>query len=402
MTVSRADILIVEDKDALRQMWRLTLERAGYGVVEAADVKQARQSLRRQPPTVVLTDLRLPDGTGLDVLRAAKALDPDTPVVVLTAYGSVEEAVAAMKDGAEDFLQKPVDPDHLLLALERLVETRQLRRACILMREEYARRYGFPRMIGDSPALQEVGRRLQQVAPTDATVLLLGESGVGKELFARAIHHLSRRRQEPFVAVNCAAIPETLVENELFGHEKGAFTGADGRQVGKFELARGGTLFLDEIGELPLTVQAKFLRALEARTITRIGGTQEISVDARIVAATNRDLAAAVAAKIFREDLFYRLAVFTLEIPPLRERREDIPALAAHFAEKYGREIRRRKLTLSPAALQALQAYDFPGNIRELENCIERACILCEGTTLEPEDLRLPTATPPTGRRRRS
>ncbi|MFQ3580508.1 MAG: sigma-54 dependent transcriptional regulator [Chloracidobacterium sp.] len=402
MTVSRADILIVEDKDALRQMWRLTLERAGYGVVEAADVKQARQSLRRQPPTVVLTDLRLPDGTGLDVLRAAKALDPDTPVVVLTAYGSVEEAVAAMKDGAEDFLQKPVDPDHLLLALERLVETRQLRRACILMREEYARRYGFPRMIGDSPALQEVGRRLQQVAPTDATVLLLGESGVGKELFARAIHHLSRRRQEPFVAVNCAAIPETLVENELFGHEKGAFTGADGRQVGKFELARGGTLFLDEIGELPLIVQAKFLRALEARTITRIGGTQEISVDARIVAATNRDLAAAVAAKIFREDLFYRLAVFTLEIPPLRERREDIPALAAHFAEKYGREIRRRKLTLSPAALQALQAYDFPGNIRELENCIERACILCEGTTLEPEDLRLPTATPPTGRRRRS
>jgi DNA-binding NtrC family response regulator len=402
MATGPADILIVEDKDALRQMWRLTLERAGYGVVEAADLKQARQALRRQPPTVVLTDLRLPDGTGLEVLRAAKSLDPDVPVVVLTAYGSIEEAVAAMKDGAEDFLQKPVDPDHLLLVLERLVETHRLRRACLLMREEYARRYGFPRIIGDSPAMQQVGQHLQRVAPTETTVLLLGESGTGKELFARAMHHLSHRRQAPFVAINCAAIPETLVENELFGHEKGAFTGADGRQVGKFELARGGTLFLDEIGELPLAVQSKFLRALESRTITRIGGGQEIGVDVRIVAATNRDLAAAVAARTFREDLYYRLAVFTLEIPPLRERREDIPALANHFAEKYGREIRRRRVTLSPAALKALQDYDFPGNIRELENCIERACILCEGTTLEPEDLRLPTATPPAGRRRRS
>ncbi|QUV99454.1 sigma-54-dependent Fis family transcriptional regulator [Chloracidobacterium sp. MS 40/45] len=402
MATGPADILIVEDKDALRQMWRLTLERAGYGVVEAADLKQARQALRRQPPTVVLTDLRLPDGTGLEVLRAAKSLDPDVPVVVLTAYGSIEEAVAAMKDGAEDFLQKPVDPDHLLLVLERLVETHRLRRACLLMREEYARRYGFPRIIGDSPAMQQVGQHLQRVAPTETTVLLLGESGTGKELFARAMHHLSHRRQAPFVAINCAAIPETLVENELFGHEKGAFTGADGRQVGKFELARGGTLFLDEIGELPLAVQSKFLRALESRTITRIGGGQEIGVDVRIVAATNRDLAAAVAARTFREDLYYRLAVFTLEIPPLRERREDIPALANYFAEKYGREIRRRRVTLSPAALKALQDYDFPGNIRELENCIERACILCEGTTLEPEDLRLPTATPPAGRRRRS
>ena len=402
MTNGLPDILIVEDKDALRQMWRLTLERAGYGVVEAADLKQARQALRRQPPTVVLTDLRLPDGTGLEVLRAAKSLDPDVPVVVLTAYGSIEEAVAAMKDGAEDFLQKPVDPDHLLLVLERLVETHRLRRACLLMREEYARRYGFPRIIGDSPAMQQVGQQLQRVAPTETTVLLLGESGTGKDLFARAIHHLSHRRQAPFVAINCAAIPETLVENELFGHEKGAFTGADGRQVGKFELARGGTLFLDEIGELPLAVQSKFLRALESRTITRIGGGQEIGVDIRVVAATNRDLAAAVAARTFREDLYYRLAVFTLEIPPLRERREDIPALANYFAEKYGREIRRRRVTLSPAALKALQDYDFPGNIRELENCIERACILCEGTTLEPEDLRLPTATSPAGRRRRS
>ena len=402
MATAPADILIVEDKDALRQMWRLTLERAGYGVVEAADLKQARQALRRQPPAVVLTDLRLPDGTGLEVLRAAKSLDPDVPVVVLTAYGSIEEAVAAMKDGAEDFLQKPVDPDHLLLVLERLVETHRLRRACLLMREEYARRYGFPRIIGDSPAMQQVGQQLQRVAPTETTVLLLGESGTGKELFARAIHHLSHRRQAPFVAINCAAIPETLVENELFGHEKGAFTGADGRQVGKFELARGGTLFLDEIGELPLAVQSKFLRALESRTITRIGGGQEIGVDVRVVAATNRDLAAAVAARTFREDLYYRLAVFTLEIPPLRERREDIPALANYFAEKYGREIRRRRVTLSPAALKALQDYDFPGNIRELENCIERACILCEGTTLEPEDLRLPTATSPAGRRRRS
>jgi DNA-binding NtrC family response regulator len=381
-----AKILLVEDKDSLREMWRMTLEQVGHSVLEAANFRSASRILQNTLPDIVLTDLRLPDGNGLDVLRDSKKTDPEIPVILLTAFGSIEEAVQAMKEGAHDFLQKPVDPDYLLLMLERLLETQCLRRESILLREEYARRYGFPRIIGESPAMEKVSRELQQVAPTQTSVLLLGESGTGKELFARAIHHLSPRRNGPFVALNCAAIPESLIENELFGHEKGAFTGADNRRIGKFEMARQGTIFLDEIGELPLGVQSKLLRVLEERKIYRIGGTVEVDVDVRVIAATNRNLELGVTEKTFREDLFFRLSVFPLTIPPLRERKGDIPQLARFFSEKFGREIRKAPMRISNAAMEALQRYDFPGNVRELENCIERACILATGNQLEPGD----------------
>src|ERR671913_2640270 len=266
------DILLVEDKESLRRVLRLTLESAGYAVAEAEDARAAAQELQRAPHRLVLTDLRMPHGSGLDVLRAARAADPDVPVIVMTAFGSIDDAVQAMKDGAHDFLQKPVDSNHLLLLVERALEQARLRTENILLREEWSRRYGFPRIIGESEAIKRAVTETQRVAQTEANVLLLGESGTGKELFARAVHHLSPRRDKPFVAINCAAIPETLIENELFGHERGAFTGATERRPGKFELASGGTVFLDEIGELPLAVQGKLLRAIEEKSVDRIGG----------------------------------------------------------------------------------------------------------------------------------
>ncbi len=304
------DILLVEDKDSLRRVLRLTLENAGYTVTEAPDARAAVAEIARTPHRLVLTDLRMPHGSGLDVLRAARAADSGVPVIVMTAFGSIDEAVQAMKDGAHDFLQKPVDSNHLLLLVERALEQARLRTENILLREEWSRRYGFPRIIGESEAIKRAVGETQRVAQTEATVLLLGESGVGKELFARAVHHLSNRRDQPFVAINCAAIPETLIENELFGHERGAFTGASDRRLGKFELASGGTVFLDEIGELPLAVQGKLLRAIEEKVVDRIGGRAQIAVDVRVVAATNRDLRAAVESGEFRRDLFFRLAVF--------------------------------------------------------------------------------------------
>ena len=385
----RPDILLVEDKDSLRQVMRLTLEAAGYTVTESADARSAAQEIARAPHRLVLTDLRMPHGSGLDVLRAAKAADPDIPVIVMTAFGSIDEAVRAMKDGAHDFLQKPVDSNHLLLLVERALEQARLRTENILLREEWSRRYGFPRIIGESEAIKRAVAETQRVAQTQATVLLLGESGTGKELFARAVHHLSERRDQPFVAINCAAIPETLIENELFGHERGAFTGASDRRLGKFELASGGTVFLDEIGELPLAVQGKLLRVIEEKTVDRIGGRAPIPVDVRVVAATNRDLRAAAESGEFRRDLFFRLAVFPVEIPALRERGEDIALLARHFAAQLGRELRKREAILSEESLAALSAHSWPGNVRELENAIERACILADSSTLEPRDLGL-------------
>ncbi len=383
------DILLVEDKDSLRRVLRLTLENAGYSVSEAADAPAALAEIQRTPHRLVLTDLRLPHGSGLDVLRGARAADPEVPVVVMTAYGSVDEAVQAMKDGAHDFLQKPVDSNHLLLLVERALEQARLRTENILLREEWSRRYGFPRIIGESESIKRAVAETQRVAQTEATVLLLGESGTGKELFARAVHHLSTRRDKPFVAINCAAIPETLIENELFGHERGAFTGATDRRLGKFELASGGTVFLDEIGELPLAVQGKLLRAIEEKTIDRIGGRASIPVDVRVVAATNRDLRAAAQSGEFRSDLFFRLAVFPLEIPPLRERSDDAVLLARHFAQQLGKELRGRPAILSDASIASIKAHSWPGNVRELENAIERACILADSAIIEPRDLGL-------------
>lgn len=384
-----ADILLVEDKDSLRQMLRMTLETAGYSVQEATDAREAITGLSRTPFKVVLTDLKMPHGSGLDVLKAAKAADADSTVIVMTAFGSIDEAVQAMKDGAYDFLQKPVDSNYLLLMVERALEQARLRTENILLREEFSKRYGFPRIISESETMKRAVAETQRVAQTDATVLLLGESGTGKELFARAVHHLSPRRKNPFVAINCAAIPETLIENELFGHERGAFTGASDRRQGKFELASGGTIFLDEIGELPVGIQSKLLRAIEEKKVDRIGGRAPVSVDVRVVAATNKDLQTAVETGEFRRDLYFRLAVFPIMIPPLRERGDDVVLLAGHFAREFGKEFRKQECVLSNETVKAIRKHSWQGNVRELENAIERACILADSITLEPKDLGL-------------
>ena len=388
-------ILLVEDKDSLRAMLRHALEGQGHVVVEARDEPEAVQALRRDRPGVVLSDLRLPIGDGLGVLRAAKETDPELPVIVMTAYGSIQDAVAAMKEGALDFLAKPVEPEHLLLLVERALAQRRMVTEYILLKEELASRRGAPVIVGEDPALRQVSVALQRAAGSEATVLLQGESGTGKELFARALHALSGRADGPFVAINCAAIPDTLLESELFGHEKGAFTGAVARKPGRFELAHHGTLFLDEIGDLPLALQAKILRALEERCFERVGGTQSLHIDVRIVAATNKNLKTAVSSQEFREDLFFRLSVFPITIPPLRERRGDIMMLAHYFVDHFCKEMKKAQATFSPKALEALQAYRWPGNVRELQNCIERAVILADGDTIHPANLSLPTSAVP-------
>jgi len=384
-----ADILIVEDKESLRTMLRTTLEARGYAVDEAGDAYEARRRLQGFRYLVVLTDLKLPAGSGLDVLQAAREADAEIPVLVMTAFGTVEEAVRAMKQGAADFLTKPVDTDHLLLLLDRAVESRRVATELVLLKEEYQRRFGLPRVLGEDPALKEAMLALQRAAGTDATVLLLGESGTGKELMSRALHQLSARAKGPFVAINCAAIPDNLLENELFGHEKGAFTGATGRKIGKAELAHRGTLFLDEIGDMPLPLQGKILRLVQEKQFERVGGLPTLSVDVRVVAATNRDLRTLVAEKLFREDLYFRLSVMPIEIPPLRRRRRDVPLLADDFLQRFAREMGRKELSLSGEAKRALSAHSWPGNVRELQNCLERAAILCDGTTIEPAHLRL-------------
>jgi DNA-binding NtrC family response regulator len=382
-------ILLVEDKDSLRTMLRLALEAQGHSVIEARDQPEAVAALESTRPGIVLSDLRLPNGDGFGVLRAAKELDPEMPVIVMTAFGSIQDAVSAMREGALDFLAKPVDPDHLLLMVERALAQRRLATENILLREELAARRGAPQIIGEDPGLHQVTVALQRAAGTDTTVLLEGESGTGKELFARALHMLSQRADGPFVAINCAAIPENLLETELFGYEKGAFTGAANRKPGKFELAHRGTLFLDEIGELPLALQAKILRALEAKRFERVGGTVQLQVDVRVVAATNRNLKAAVAARQFREDLFFRLSVFPITIPPLRDRPDDIGMLASHFIERFSRDQNKKPMMLAPSAIEAMAAYPWPGNVRELQNCIERAVILTEGDTIHARHLNL-------------
>jgi len=382
-------ILIVEDKDSLRTMLRHALEAQGHTVVEARDQPEAEAALVASHPAVVLSDLRLTEGDGFGVLRAAKDADPELPVIVMTAFGSIQDAVAAMKEGALDFLAKPVDPEHLLLMVERALAQRRLATENLILREELAQRRGAPQIVGDDAKLKQVSMALHRAAATDTTVLLEGESGTGKELFARALHALSERNDGPFVAINCAAIPETLLETELFGHEKGAFTGAAQRKSGKFELAHRGTLFLDEIGDMPLSLQAKILRALEEKTFERVGGTTPLRVDVRVVAATNRNLKAAVAARQYREDLYFRLSVFPILIPPLRDRPDDIPTLARYFIDRFCRDLGKRPLALSPAAEQDLRTYGWPGNVRELQNCIERAAILTEGDTIQPRHLNL-------------
>jgi DNA-binding NtrC family response regulator len=382
-----AEILLVEDRSSLRAMLAETLGREGYSVEAVATGDEAVRRLQEgRRYALVLTDLKLPGENGIAVLRAAVAADRGIPVVVLTGFGTVETAVSAMKAGAADFLSKPVDPDLLLLLVRRHVAARREAVARALLAEE-AGLAGMPPIVGSSPALAEAFDRLRRAAESEVTVVLTGESGTGKELFARALHALSARATGPFVPVNVAALPEGLVENELFGHERGAYTGAVERRAGRFELADGGTLFLDEISELPAGAQTKFLRVVEERQFLRVGGTVPISVDVRIVVATNRDLSALVRAGSFREDLFYRLEVFPVRLPPLRARKEDIPALARAFAETVARQMRRKPPVFSSGALERLAEHDWPGNVRELRNVVERSVLLTRGETIRAADV---------------
>ncbi|MEW6715858.1 MAG: sigma-54 dependent transcriptional regulator, partial [Nitrospirota bacterium] len=345
--------------------------------------------IRENKVDLVLTDLRLPKKDGIEVLKASKEETALIPVIVMTAFGSVETAVNAMKLGAYDFITKPLDTDHLRLLIERSLRNRRLATENLLLKDALSQRIGMPKIIGKSPKMLSVAENIRKVAPTKSTVLLLGESGTGKELFARAIHELSPRKEDPFVTINCAAIPRELLESELFGYEKGAFTGAVERKLGKFELANNGTIFLDEIGEMDIVLQSKVLRALQEGEIERVGGTKPIKVDIRIIAASNKNLEASVAEKTFREDLYYRLSVFPLTIPPLRERREDIPALVEHFIAKYSLEMNIPQKSISHDAIDLLKSYSWKGNVRELENVIERALILCDGDTITEKELRL-------------
>jgi len=378
-------ILVVEDKESMAAMLKETLEAEGYKVIPARDAAKGIKYLKDGKIDLVLTDLKLPDKNGIDVLKASKEENHLTPVIVMTAFGSVEAAVSAMKEGAFDFITKPFDTDHLIILIKRALETQRLVTENILLKEEVSSRFGLPGIIGKSRNILDVAQIVQKVAATKTTVLILGESGTGKELFARAIHNLSSRKHYPFVPINCAAIPKALLESELFGHEKGSFTGADARKMGKFELADKGTIFLDEIGDMDLSIQAKLLRAIEEGEIERVGAITFMKLDVRIVAASNKDLEKAVEEKKFREDLFYRLNVFPVRVPPLRERKEDIPLLVEYFINKYCNEMKTPVKSVSKEALDILMGYHWKGNVRELENTIERAVILCDGDVITPD-----------------
>jgi DNA-binding NtrC family response regulator len=380
-------ILVIEDKESMLDMLKQTLEAEGYQVITAKDGAEGIRKLSDERIGLVLTDLKLPKKDGFDVLKAVKQDNPLLPVIVMTAFGTIETAVKAVKQGAYDFLTKPFDTDHLLVLMKRALDASRMAAENILLKEEFAEKFGLPKMIGKSSQIQDIMARIQKVAPTNASVLVHGESGTGKELFARAIHYLSNRKDSPFIAINSAAIPRELLESELFGYERGAFTGAEARKLGKLEQADTGTVFLDEIGDMDMALQAKMLRVLQEQVIERVGGGKPIKIDVRIVAATNKDIEKAVAAKLFREDLFYRLNVFPITIPPLRERRDDIPALAQYFLNKYATEVRKGLLTISDEAMDILMKSPWKGNVRELENVIERAVIYADGGVIRAQDL---------------
>jgi len=381
-----AHLLVVDDEPSARTTLALLLRRRGHRVAEAEDVASATKRLAEEVFDLVVTDLRMPDGDGLDVLQAARAQADAPEVILLTAYAEWKSAKEAIRLGALDYFEKGQEPDELYHRIDKALAGRALRRENENLRAQLRERYALPGVVAQSSAMQAVLDLVARVAPTDATVLIQGESGTGKEVIAKAVHHASARAARPFVAVNCGAVPETLLESELFGYVRGAFTGAAASKLGLFEEADGGTLFLDEIAEMPAVLQVKLLRALQSGEVRRLGATQAATFDVRVIAATNGDLATRISEGNFREDLFYRLNVIHVALPPLRERREDIPALAEHFlgrsAAKLGRTLR-----LSPAALERLLRYPWPGNVRELENAIERASILARTEVIEPEDL---------------
>lgn len=383
-------ILVVEDRTSLLKVLTEALKGKHYEVDGVTTGTQAIKNLQEKNYHLVITDLKLPGPSGLEILRYAKELDRDLPVIIITAFGTVDTAIQAIKEGAEEFLVKPVNLEHLLVLVERLLNQYHLKREVVLLKEAYAKKMGFPPIIGKSPSMEAVSLQVQKVAPTDTTVLILGESGTGKELIARAIHSLSPRKDKPFVAINCAAIPDTLIENELFGHEKGSYTGAVSRQIGKFELAQGGTIFLDEIGELSPVLQSKILRVLQEKSFERIGGAQSIQVDVRILAASNKNLEAMVKEGTFREDLYYRLSVFPIHIPPLRARKGDIILLAEHYLQVFCQEMGKPPMQLTEEAKKHLYGYPWPGNVRELQNLMERAVILSDQREIGVENLPLP------------
>jgi DNA-binding NtrC family response regulator len=387
-----------DDPDSLQSV-SAALRRDGFDVHPFADPNEGLARLAEEGGDVVVTDLRMPGLTGLEVLRHVTKTHPGIPVVILTAYGTVEGAVEAVRAGASDFLLKPVEIPRLRAAVFRAAKERGMEREIERLREEAGRPAGVEGIVGASRAMEEVLRKIRLVAPTRMNVLITGESGTGKELVARAIHALSPRRERPFLPLNCAAIPETLLESELFGYEKGSFTGATAARPGKLESAEGGTLFLDEVGDVSPGIQAKLLRAIEQKEVLRVGGSQVLRVDVRILAATNQDLKSRVEEKAFREDLFYRLNVFNIVVPPLRDRREDIPRLCEHFLGRMGEENAAPPKRLSSAALKALLSFRWPGNVRQLRNALETATLISQGDAIEPEDLPpevLQGALPPT------
>jgi len=391
-----AQMLVVDDEDSLRDSLRRALARQGHSVVEASGVAEAKLKLKEGTFDLLLTDIRLGDGSGLDLVVAARGSHPGIRIVVMTAFGSVNVAVDAMRLGADDFLEKPFRMEALLNRVERALETAQLARKVErlereneILRDEMGPAPPDSGLAGGSPAMERVRDLVGRVAPSDASILVRGETGTGKELVARAIHRLSPRAERPFVAFDCSTFAEGVLESELFGHEKGAFTGADRRRIGRFELADGGTLFLDEIGDVAPAIQVKLLRVLQERAFQRVGGHETVSVDVRVIAATNRDLEGAMREKRFREDLFYRLNVVTIHVPPLRERREDIPALVELFVARYGRRAEGKTVSVGEDALLALREFPWPGNVRQLENVVHRATVLCREDLIRAEDVAL-------------
>jgi len=382
-------LLIVDDDKTFRSVTKRLLEEDGYFVEVAVSANEAMPLLREKHYDLLLSDLVMPGTGGLDFLNHVKAHYPAMPVVMITGFASINSAVEAMKRGAEDYLTKPCGNEELRLKIRRGLEKSRERQELQRLRAEVAQKYTFQNLTGKSPLMQQVFNLIAQIAETDTTVLISGETGTGKELVAKAIHYNSARRDQPFVGVNCAALVETLLESELFGHERGAFTGAIKQKQGRFELANRGTLFLDEVSEMPLSTQVKLLRVLQERQLERVGGTEAIRLDLRLVSATNRDLSKALRDGVFREDLFYRLNVVPIHLPPLRERREDIPLLAANFVQRYATALNKTIEGITPPAMEFLLRYHWPGNVRELENVIERGVVLCQDTQLSAKHLLL-------------
>ncbi len=383
----KRQILVVEDEDHLRRIIELQLLDSGFAVEKASSAEEALPLIDRAD--LVLTDFKLPGMTGLEMLQLIRRMDSHVPVVMMTAFGTVENAVEAMKSGASDFLLKPFSLDQLITVVNKALEIRDLREENRQLKEELGRKYRWDNIIGRSPGMQQIFATIMRVAPSRATVLLAGESGVGKDLIARAIHFHSPRKDRPFVKINCTALPENLMESELFGYEKGAFTGANISKPGKFELADTGTVMLDEIGDVPANIQIKLLRVLQEREFERLGSNKTQHIDVRVIAATNRDLRVALEDGTFREDLYYRLNVVPIEILPLRDRREDIPYLARHFVEKLAPECGGRITGITDAAIDKLMSYSWPGNVRELENVIERSIVMAPGDKLDADHIRL-------------